>query len=373
MSRRSTQSTKRGRGLALLAGLGLALSTLAPPSAAAAINPLASGQTTIHLAPSFTKLLKQNKVALKALAPARLKGQTLSLPVKSGRIDSDSGQGAIGHSGALKITSPRGSLTIREFTLRTTTEPLIANTNGPTMKLAAGQGLSLPREGFGQGVRYRTLKLSASFAKRLDKRLHLGGAFAPGQLLGSLLSKTQPASVAIAAQGTLSLTPDPQTLAKLDALHVAVNPIFPTEHIGGVFYFPIILNGRLAPNLSSGTLRVGGSLEFLYLNSGESRYAKLILNEPWLSFDGLTTSSELNVSPSPPYQGRSERPTLFAIGMSGASASNDPAARTITLSGTSLAMGAQLAAAYDEAFAGGKEEFKAGDLLGTFGFTARAQ
>ncbi len=358
---------KRGLPIVLL----LATSLLAPGSATAAINPLASGQTTIHLSGAFTRLLKHNKVALKALAPARIKGQTLSLPVSSGRIDSDSGQGAIGHAGALKISSPKGALTIREFTVRTTSEPLIANTNGPTMKLAAGQGQSLPREGFGQGARYRTLKLSANFAKRLDKRLHLGRAFAPGQPLGSLQSRTQPASVAIAAQGTLSLTPDPQTLAKLDALHVALNPIFPTEHIGAAFYFPIILNGWLAPNLSSGTLRVGGSLEFLYLS--ESRYAKLILNEPWLTFDGLTTSAELNVSPSPPYQGRSERPTLFAIGMSGASASADPGARTITLSGASLAMGAQLAAAFDEAFAGGKEEFKAGDLLGTFGFTVRAE
>jgi hypothetical protein len=370
MSRRSTQSTKRGRGLLLLAAtLLLALVPSAPASAA--INPLASGQTTIHLSGAFTKLLKQNKVKLKALAPARLKGQTLSLPVSSGRIDSDTGQGAIGHAGALKISSPKGSLTLREFTVRTTSEPLIANTNGPTMKLAKGQGQSLPREGFGSGVRYKALKLSANFAKRLDKRLHLGRAFAPGQPLGSLLSKTQPESIAIAAQGTLSLTPDPQTIAKLDALHVAVNPIFPTEHIGGVFYFPIILNGRLATDLSSGTLRVGGSLEFLYLS--ETSYAKLILNEPWLTFDGLTTSSELNVSPSPPYQGRSERPSLFAIGLAGASASADPGARTITLSGASLAMGSQAAAAYDEAFAKGKEEFKAGDLLGTFGFTARAE
>ncbi len=358
---------KRGRGLAATSLLVLLVLTV-PSPAPAAINPLASGQTTIHLNGAFTRLLKSHKVVLKALAPARLEGQILRLPVSSGRIDSDSGQGAIGHAGALRISSPRGSLTLREFTVRTTSEPLIANTNGPTMKLATGQGRSLPREGFGTGARYRTLKLTEPFARRLDKRLHLGRALAPGQLIGSLVAKTQPASVAIAAQGALSLTLDPQTLAKLDALHVSVNPIFPDEHIGGVFSFPVILNGRLAPDLSSGTLRTGGSLEFLDL--GEGLNGQLFLHEPWLDFGAGLTSAELNVLPSPPYQGRSERPSLLGIDLAGASASQDPAARTITLQGATLSFNQTLAAAFDEAFAGGKEVFRAGDLLGTFSVVA---
>ncbi len=59
--------------------------------------------------------------------------------------------------------------------------------------------------------------------------------------------------------------------------------------------------------------------------------------------------------------------------MGGASASSDPVARTIALQGASLALNAQAAAAFDETFAGGTEEFKAGDLLGTVGFTAGAE
>jgi hypothetical protein len=345
---------------------------LAPSPAPAAINPLApQGSTTLQLSRAFTKLLKRHRVALKALAPATLRGQTLRLPVSGGRLDSDSGRGAVAHAGALKISSPKGSLTLREFTIRTTSEPLIANTNGPTMKLAAGQGLSLPREGFGQAIRYRALKLTANFARRLDKRLGLHNLLRSGEPLGSLQSRTRPASVAIRAAGELGLELNPQTLAKLGKLHVSVNPIFPAEHQGSTFSFPIILGGRLAPDLHSGTLRSGGSLELQFL--GEGQYSQLFLHEPWLDFEARSTSAELNVLPSPPFQGKSERPSLFGIGLGGASPSADPGARTITLTGASLALGAQSAAAFDEAFAQGKEEFKVGDPLGTFGFTVGAQ
>ncbi|HXV04738.1 MAG TPA: hypothetical protein VFP23_02400 [Solirubrobacterales bacterium] len=59
--------------------------------------------------------------------------------------------------------------------------------------------------------------------------------------------------------------------------------------------------------------------------------------------------------------------------MGGASVSSNPAERTISLTGASLALDAQAAAAFYEAFAEGKEEFQAGDFLGTVGFTAGAE
>ncbi len=358
------------RGPCLLISISL-LALLAAVPAQAAQNPWKEGTTTLHLARSFTSLLKRNKVKLQALAPATLKGQTLTLPQSAGHVDSDSGQAALAHAGALIVKSPRGSIEIRQFTLRTTSEPLIANTNGPTMKLARGEGRSLARQGFGEAIRYRTLRLTPTFALRLDKRLKLHRLLRAGEPIGSLAAQSQPLTVAIAPRGTVSLQLDPEVLAQLEALHVSVNPIFPAEHQGFAFSFPIVLGSRLAPDASRGTLRAGGSLEFLEL--GEGLFGQLFVHEPWLDFEARLATAELNVLPSPPYRGRAERPSLLGISLAGASVLADPAARTIAVQGAALSFNQTLAGAFDEAFAGGKEEFGAGERFGTLGFSAVAE
>jgi Bacterial regulatory proteins, tetR family len=51
----------------------------------------------------------------------------------------------------------------------------------------------------------------------------------------------------------------------------------------------------------------------------------------------------------------------------------DPTARTMSVSGATVALQANTAALFNQGFAGGKDEFHAGELLGTVAFTAQSQ
>ncbi len=145
-----TNLTRRVALPAALGYLALAAAALLPAAPAqAAINPISSGLTTIHLAKPFTETLKKSKVKITAIAPAKVKGATISLPVISGSLDSDTAMGAIGEEGSIKLKAPHGSAVLRQFSLRTTSTPLYAVVGGAQIKLASGSGLSLHRDGFG--------------------------------------------------------------------------------------------------------------------------------------------------------------------------------------------------------------------------------
>lgn len=64
---------------------------------------------------------------------------------------------------------------------------------------------------------------------------------------------------------------------------------------------------------------------------------------------------------------------IALLELGAAAVSSDPGARTITVSGAPLTLQAQTAATFDEAFAQGKEVFRAGEPLGTLSFVAVGQ
>jgi hypothetical protein len=173
--------------------------------------------------------------------------------------------------------------------------------------------------------------------------------------------------VTILEAGRATFVLSSEFLAKLGALFVSVNPIFPAEHAGPTFTFPLIIGGVLAPDASSGTLRTGGDIELLQLGGGQ-----IFWHEFWADLGARVDSAEVNVQPSPPYAGKQGRVGVFDLAPGG-SVTSDPKARTIGLSGVSLALEAQTAAILNQAFAGGTEVFKAGEVGGTLSFTAQGQ
>ena len=171
-------------------------------------------------------------------------------------------------------------------------------------------------------------------------------------------------TVALEGAGTASLTLDPGLEAKLNSLFVAVNPIFPAEHIGPAFQLPI-LGGTIAPDASSGRLETSGSLELLQLGGGQ-----VFWQEPWLDLGAKTGSAEVNIQPSPPYSGKAGRIEIASLGFSAPQASANAMARTISVAGATLLLGAQAATGFNEAFAERREVFRAGEPLGSLSFTA---
>jgi hypothetical protein len=346
----------------------LLLCLLIPSGAQALYDPLSGGTTKITLDKSFVSLMKSHGVKVSAKAPAKLKGNVLTLPVSGGEMDPTIGKGTIDHEGALVFSSDRHSVPFRAITVKAKKTPLSAKVGGSQLKVAKAKTIKATREGFGEGFSSKGLLLTQKVATRLNKKLGLKRLLKEGTPLGKSASKTTPITVSILPQGQATLVPDPAFMAKLKALFVSLNPIFPAEGRGGIFSFPIGLAGAISPDASLGTLKLTGDLEFLQLGGGQ-----IFWHESWLELQSQADTTEVDLEPTPAFPGKIGRTPVLALGLGQASKSQDPQARTITLSGAPATLTAQSAEHFNKAFAEGKEEFRTGELVGTLGFGANGQ
>jgi len=335
-------------------------------TAHATYDPVGSGQTKLTLDKGFSSFLKKNGITITAKAGAKRKGASFTLSVTNGNLDTTIGKGEIDQEGTLLFQSARKKVPLRNLVVRTKSTPLIAKVGGSQLKIATSHKTSSRREGFGTFFQAKALKLTAKVATRLNKKLRPRTPFAQGQLLGSLITKAQPRLTTILPQGKATFVLDPAFVTKMDKHFVSINPIFPAEHVGSTFSLPIIGGGSLAPNGSEGELRTGGEMEFLQLGAGQ-----VFWREQWLGMAERLDTAEVDVEPTPAFPGKLGRlgvleATLFQL-------SSNPAQRTISASGIQLTLTAQSAQTFDEAFAEGKEDFKAGELAGTLSFTAQGQ
>ncbi len=344
----------------------LALLAFLAPASQAAYDPVGSGTVKLTLDRSFRSFLKQHGVKLSASAPAKLSAKAASFPTSAGEVDPTIGKGTLEPEGGLVIKAGGKHLALDHLMVKTKRTPLLGKLGGGQLKLAKAKRISFKRQGFASAFTATKLTLTAKAATRLNKRLRLKDAFSEGQLIGTLVAKTQPATTTVLPSGKATVLLDPQILAKLDSLHVALNPIFPAEHVGPSFSFPIIAGSEIAPDASAGTLRSGGALEFLQLGGGQVFWREL-----WLDLAARVESAESEVQPSPPYAGKQGRVGVLDLG--GGVVSSDPRARTVALGGAPLSLQAGAAAAFNQAFAQGKAAFAAGEVLGAVSFTAQGQ
>jgi|GEM_PF-695489 len=355
------------RWAVLSATLSLALigSTYAASASASTYDPIGAGQTKILLDKRFASFLAKDKVKLSAKNGARRKGKKILLPVNGGNVDPTLGMGEIAAEGTLLFQAGAKKVPLRNIRARTKHDTLIAKVGGSQLKIATSAKRKTVRAGFGTKYTAKALKLTAKLATRLNKKLRPETPFKAGQPLGNLISNAQPALATILDQGRASISLDPSFTTKMDSLFVSINPIFPAEH-PGAFTFPVILNGSLAPDGSQGTLRTGGSFEFLQLGAGQ-----VFQNELWLDMGSRSDSAEVDVEPTPAFPGKLGRVGAYDLGPS-AQISSDPTTRTISVSGP-LTLTDATAKTFDEAFAEGKAAFSEGEALGTLSFAALAQ
>jgi hypothetical protein len=341
------------------------------PAARAAYDPIGSGVTALKLDNGFLRLLRAHGVRVIAREGAVLKGGVLRFPVAGGKFDPVSREGTVEHGGALLFAGAGPPLSLKKLQLKTTrpSSPFVAKLGGGQLKLGRAQRLAVARQGFADTVTTAQVRLSAKFATRLSKRLRLRGVFEAGTLLGTAVTRANPATVAILGKGKATFELDPGMAAKLDGLFVAVNPIFPAERPGS-FTLPIF-GGKLAPELDSGYLQLQGALELTQLGGGQ-----VIWWEPILDLDLDALVPEVEVKPSPPYAGKAGPVGIALLGLSPTSIGANPGRRTLTISGGTLALTASTAATFEEVFArpqGKKGIFSAGETLGRISFTAEAQ
>ncbi|HVY78592.1 MAG TPA: hypothetical protein VG898_08815 [Solirubrobacterales bacterium] len=342
-----------------IATLLLCLALLSP--ARAAYDPLGGGTTKLSLDKRFASFLAKNELKLIASQGARRKARTIALPVSGGRIDPTTGKGEVEHQGTLTFEAKRKRVPLRAITVKTKHQPLLAKVGGSQLKVARAKRISSQRSGFGAQFAATQLTLTAKAATRLNKKLRPKTPFEPNQPLGKLISSPQPRLVTIEDVGRATIAFDPAFLAKLESRFVSLNPIFPAEHVGASFSFPIAAGGAISPQGTEGTLRTGGALEFLQLHAGQVFFSEL-----WLDLGARSDSAELDLEPTPAFPGKLGR--VGVLDYVPTSLSSEPKARTISVTGT-LTLSAQAAQSFNEAFAQGQGPvFAAGEAVGALSF-----
>ena len=188
-------------------------------------------------------------------------------------------------------------------------------------------------------------------------------------MFGSLVSRTEPLTATILPTGRATLALDSGLVSKLTSRFVSLNPISPAELAPGpLFTLPMITEGALAPDASTGTLRTGGAIELLQLHAGQ-----IFLRELWFDLGAARVLAEVDIEPTPSFPGNLHQIAILDLDMGSASIASNPKARTISVSGARLTLEAATAGAFNQAFAEGKEAFKAGEVAGTISFVAQAQ
>jgi hypothetical protein len=359
---------RRGRSLPTAVLVACLCQLLFALSAPASYDPVGGGKAKLVLDKRFAAFLRQAGVELAAAGGGSHQGRAYVLPVVGGQVDPTIGKGSIDAEGSLVFRSPRRKVPLRRIVVKTQRAPLIAKVGGSQLKVATGSGLAVKRSGFDSSISVRRLSLTEKAATRLNKKLRPAVPFAAGQVIGKLAALAEPATVAILPQGVATVRLNDGFTAKLDSLFVAANPVFPAEHQGSVFTFPIIPTGVLAPTGGNGTLKTGGSIEFLQL----PQKGQVLWHESWFDFGGALQSPEVDVEPSPPYGGKAGRIAVAAM-PAGAILTPDPRARTISGEGLALSLRPETAATLNQVFAEGAEVFKAGEPLGALTFTAKGQ
>jgi hypothetical protein len=355
---------------ALLGAMSALVILAIPTPAEARYDPIAGGQTTLTFAKPFSAVLKANGVKLKATGGATFKAGAATFPVSGGKLEPVSVVGSVEHEGVLVFQAGGHSLPLKSLTLKTTQahSPLTAKFGGGQLKIATGATLTSKRSGFGVGAKVTQIKLSAKVATRLDKKLGLRGVFTEGQLMGSSSTDAQPETVTVKEGGRAELVLAPEFAAKLGSLFVAVNPIFPAEHLGTPFTLRVT-DGQIAPDASSGTLETAGALELIQQDQGQAFFRELA---PELGL--ASTRSEYQFIASPTSPGAVVTGPLLGLGAG--TVVSEPKARTISETGVPLPLTAATAQALNETFAkpqGKTNVFVAGEALGTLSFTVKAE
>jgi hypothetical protein len=354
----------------VIVGCVLVATGLLAAVAQARYDPIASGTTKLTLAKPFVALLQANGVDVMGTAGASYKAGVATFPVSGGKLEPADVVGSVEHEGVLVFAAGGHSLPLKSLVLKTTrkSSPLSAKFGGGQLKLASASKLTSARSGFGVASKVTQIELSSKAATRLDKKLGLKGVFEEGQLLGSSLTNAQPETVTIKEGGRAELTLAPEFAAKLSSLFVAVNPVFPAEHLGAPFTLRVT-DGQIAPDASSGTLETAGSLELIQQDGGQAFFRELA---PELGL--ASTRSEYQfiasaISPGPVVTGP-------LLGLGAGTVVSGPKARTIAMTGAPLALTDATAQSLNETFAKPQNKtdvFSAGEDLGTLSFFVQAE
>src|ERR1700748_2302886 len=237
-----SESTRLGRArrkkmlpIDVVAAALIAMFVIVPIASAATPNPIASGTTTLTINAKVLKSAKKAGIKITAVKPATIKGSKAPFTVTGGEIEAATGAGSVTHSGGLKITWGKKSVTLKSLTVSTAGKSLSAKIGGKTVKIASLAGVSSTRLGFGNGITAKKVKLTSAAANALNKKLtpapkktkvkkngktivktvKAAPPFKANTLLGSSNTEVEVGTDNVLAKETMVFNGDPTLLGKL--------------------------------------------------------------------------------------------------------------------------------------------------------------
>lgn len=377
--------------VAVLAAALLALLTFAP-FASAASDPVAGGTTTVTLNQGFVKSLKNQGVTIQKIAPAKLKGKKATFTVSGGEADPTTGVANLTLGGGLKFKAGKKTAPVKGLVLNTAKKSLTGKVAGKKVKLASLAGSSFVRNGFGVNLTMKKLKLTGAAASQLNKKLGYTAQpkpFKGNRLMGSALSETQPATVTVLPSGNVTFTGNAPTLAKLAKVQVKINPIAPTTAVSPVlFNFPIA-GGTVSPAGTAGVVQSAGGLTLvqeLEAEPGKKLITTITLGAFFVDLSAKTATVEVVAQSNASSKlnlGSLGRSSIVDLTVTGVTA--DPATRTVSVNAgaTLQVISAEVLNGFVEVYKAAEpsplipdvapESLSAGELLGSFSFTAQTQ
>ncbi len=253
----------------------VALLTFAP-LASASKDPVARGTTTVTFSRGLAKQLKQAGVNLAKTGPAKLRGSKATFPVSGGSVDPVSGAGTLTHSGGLEAVAGGKRVSISGLVFDTATKSVTARVAGRRMKAFKLRGVSFARNGFGVDLSARSLKLTATAAAALDRKLSstpaagsrageseaIAAPFRADVDFGSSESEEQPRTVALVPGGAVTFALDAELAKKLGDVRAELAPLAGTSVLSAappVFSFPV-LGGSFGPTGKAGVVSSAGGV-----------------------------------------------------------------------------------------------------------------
>lgn len=285
-----SESTRLGRArgkkmlpVAVVAAALIAMLAIASVASAATPNPIASGTTTLTINAKVLKGAKQAGIKITAVKPAKIKGSKATFTVTGGEIEAATGAGSVTHSGGLKITWGKKSVTLKSFTVSTSGKSLSAKIGGKTVKIASLAGVSATRLGFGNGITAKKVKLTGAGASALNKKLtpapkktkvkkngktivktvKVKPPFKANTVFGSSNTEVEVKTDNVLPTGTMTFAGDPGVLGKLAKAEVKLETISPTTANGLTTFVSPLSGGTISPLGTSGQINSSGGLKMV--------------------------------------------------------------------------------------------------------------
>jgi hypothetical protein len=377
-----TESTRLGRArgkmlpVAIVAAALVAMLAIAP-LASAASDPIKSGTTTLTINGGFSKSAKKAGIKITAVKPSKIKGNKATFAVTGGEIEPTTGAGTVTHSGGLKITWGKKSVTLKSLTIDTKGKSISAKVGGKTVKVASLAGTSTARLGFGASVSAKKVKLTSAGAKALNSKLtpaptktkvkkngktivktvKVKPPFKANMVLGASSTEVEPETVAVLPTGSMVFTGNPTLLTKLNDVETKLVVIPPTTAAANVFTSPLS-GGTISPLGTTGTVNSSGGLILTQVLTGGPT-TKITLGSIGVDLSAKTASVEVIGESNAESEGKKP----LNVGNLGRSSIADltigsvvpsPATRTVTVSasGTIQAVAAEVIEGFVKVYQG---------------------